>query len=117
MLLASAVEDFLRYCAIERQLSQYTLQAYAGDLDDFRRFLPAETAVGLITEVNLTEYLTDLLDRRKLSIATVRRRFACLRAFIRKLVMLGEATDLFSRWRLQLPRRKRLPRALSRPEV
>jgi site-specific recombinase XerD len=117
MLLDAAVVDFLRYCEIERQLSQHTLQAYAGDLGDFCRFLPAETAVGSMTEANLTDYLTDLLDRRKLAIATVRRRFACLRAFIRKLVILGEATDLFGRWRLQLPRRKRLPRALSRPEV
>jgi site-specific recombinase XerD len=117
MLLASAVEDFLRYCAIERQLSQHTLQAYAGDLGDFCCFLPAETSVSSITEVNLTEYLTDLLDRRKLATATVRRRFACLRAFIRKLVMLGEAPDLFGKWQLQLPRRKRLPRALSKPEV
>jgi site-specific recombinase XerD len=117
MLLNVAVVDFLRYREIERQLSQHTLQAYAGDLGDFCRFLPAKTSVGSITELNLTEYLTDLLDRRKLAIATVRRRFACLRAFNRKLVKLGETTDLFSRWRLQLPRRKRLPRALSRPEV
>lgn len=117
MLLDAAVMDFLRYCKIERQLSQYTLQAYAGDLDDFCRFLSAEKSVGSITEVNLTEYLADLVDRRKLAIATVRRRFACLRAFNRRLVVLGKATDLFSRWRLQLPRRKRLPRTLSRPEV
>ena len=70
-----------------------------------------------ITEVTLTEYLTDLLDRRRLAIATVRRRFACLRAFNRRLAVSGKAVNLFNRWRLQLPRRKRLPRALSKPEV
>jgi site-specific recombinase XerD len=90
---------------------------YAGDLDDFRRFMPANASLSSITETSLTEYLTDMLERRKLAIATVRRRFACLRAFLRRLVLLELATDLFSRWRLQLPRRKRLPRALSRPEV
>jgi site-specific recombinase XerD len=117
MLLDAAVTDFLRYCSVERQLSQHTLQAYAGDLADFRRFTPADTSLDSITEASLTEYLTDMVDRRKLAIATVRRRFACLRAFLRRFVLLGLATDLFSRWRLQLPRRKRLPRALSRPEV
>jgi site-specific recombinase XerD len=117
MLLDAAVADFLRYCAVERQLSQHTLQAYAGDLDDFRRFMPVETSLASITETSLTEYLTDMIDRRKLAIATVRRRFACLRAFIRRFVVLDLASDLFSRWRLQLPRRKRLPRALSAPEV
>jgi integrase/recombinase XerD len=117
MLLNAAVTDFLRYCSVERQLSQHTLQAYAGDLGDFRRFMPAEVSLGSITEASFTEYLTDMLDRRKLAIATVRRRFACLRAFLRRFVLLGQATDLFGKWRLQLPRRKRLPRALSAPEV
>src|ERR1700709_2766418 len=109
MLLDAAVVDFLRYCAVERQLSQHTLQAYAGDLDDFRRFMPANASLGSITEASLTEYLTDMVECRKLAIATVRRRFACLRAFLRRCVVLGLATDLFSKWRLQLPRRKRLP--------
>jgi site-specific recombinase XerD len=117
MLLNAAVTDFLRYCSVERQLSQHTLQAYAGDLGDFRRFMPANASLGSITDASLTEYLTDMVDRRKLAIATVRRRFACLRALFKRSVLLGLATDPFSRWRLQLPRRKRLPRALSRPEV
>jgi site-specific recombinase XerD len=117
MLMTGAVADFLRYCKIERQLSEHTLQAYKGDLDDFCRFVGLETAVDSIADLTLTEYLTDLLDRRKLAIATVRRRFACLRAFNRRLVVLGQVGNLFDRWRLQLPRRKRLPRALSKLEV
>jgi site-specific recombinase XerD len=117
MLLDAAVTDFLRYCSVERQLSQHTLQAYAGDLADFLRFMPADVALASITEASLTGYLTDMLDRRKLAIATVRRRFACLRAFFRRFVALELAPDVFARWRLQLPRRKRLPRALSAPEV
>jgi site-specific recombinase XerD len=117
MLLDTASTDFLRYCSVERQLSQHTLQAYAGDLADFRRFMPTEASLGSITEASLTEYLTDMIERRKLAVATVRRRFACLRAFVRRFVVLELATDVFGRWRLQLPRRKRLRRALSAPEV
>ena len=116
MLLDIAITDFLRYCSVERQLSHHTLQAYAGDLADFRRFMPADASLASITEASLPAYLTDMLDR-KLAIATVRRRFACLRAFIRRFVALELAPDVFARWRLQLPRRKRLPRALSTPEV
>jgi integrase/recombinase XerD len=117
MLLDAAVTDFLRYCSVERQLSQHTLQAYAGDLADFRRLMPVNASLASITEASLTDYLTDMIQRRKLAVATVRRRFACLRAFIRRFVSLELATDVFSRWRLQLPRRKRLPRALSAPEA
>jgi integrase/recombinase XerD len=117
MLLFAAVTDFLRHCAIERQLSQYTLQAYTGDLADFRRFMPPAASLDAITEATLTGYLTDMLQRRKLALATVRRRFACLRAFTKRCVALDLVADPFARWRLQLPRRKRLPRALSAPEV
>src|SRR5438309_7027 len=117
MHLAPAVADFLRYCAIERQLSQHTLQAYAGDLADFSRFMPTAASLDGITEAILTGYLADLTQRRTLALATVRRRFACLRAFTKRCVALDLAADPFARWRLQLPRRKRLPRALSASEV
>src|SRR4051812_2294273 len=117
MLLSPAVADFLRYCAIERQLSHHTLQAYAGDLADFSRFMPAQAELASISEIQLTAYLTDMTQRRSLALATVRRRFACLRAFMKRCVALELVADPFARWRLQLPRRKRLPRALSAPEV
>jgi site-specific recombinase XerD len=117
MLITGAVTDFLRYCQIERQLSEHTLQAYQGDLDDFSRFVGSGMSVGSITELTLTGYLTDLLESRNLAIATVRRRFACLRAFSKRIAVLGITANLFDRWRLQLPRRKRLPRALSKLEV
>jgi integrase/recombinase XerD len=117
MLLAPAAADFLHYCAVERQLSHHTLQAYAGDLTHFIRFMPADASLDAITEPTLTAYLTDMTQRRSLALATVRRRFACLRAFIKRCVALDLTTDPFARWRLQLPRRKRLPRALSGPEV
>src|SRR3954452_4895981 len=95
VLLSAAVTDFLRYCSVERQLSHHTLQAYAGDLYDFRRFMPATASLSSITEASLTEYLTDTIERRKLAIATVRRRFACLRAFIKRFVALDLAPDVF----------------------
>src|ERR1700712_4919425 len=96
MLLDAAVTDFLRYCSVERQLSHHTLQAYAGDLADFRGFMLADTSLASITEASLTEYLTDMIDRRKLAIATVRRRFACLRAFVKRFVALDLAPDVFA---------------------
>jgi site-specific recombinase XerD len=117
MLLATAVTDFLRQCAVERQLSHHTLQAYTGDLADFRRFMPHDVSLDAIIEAILTAYLTDMTQRRKLSLATVRRRFACLRAFTKRCVALELMTDPFTRWRLQLPRRRGLPRALSASEV
>jgi integrase/recombinase XerD len=65
----------------------------------------------------LKEYLEDMVGSRKLTVATVRRRFACLRAFFRRACERDDCADPFSNWRPLLPRRKRLPRTLSRGEA
>ena len=134
-----SVCDFLRACAVERQLSEHTVRAYTNDLADFEKFLfaeavaaraadnadrenerasaPLEIAAAGIATATLTRYLEDMLGRRKLAATTVRRRFACLRAFFRHRAESESFADPFAALKLQLPRRKRLPRTLSRPEV
>ena len=117
MQFAAAVKGFLEYCAVEKQLSQHTLDAYAGDLADFEKWLPSGTAVADISTATMKQYLEQLVVDRKLTSATVRRRFACLRAFFRQLSDVGQAPNPLAEWRPVLPRRRRLPRTLSRPEV
>ena len=112
-----SVCDFLRHCSIERQLSPHTVRAYANDLADFRKFLAPEVAPGDISAAMLTGYLEDMLTRRRLTAATARRRLACLRAFFRYRAEREQAANPFASFKMQLPRRKRLPRALSRPEI
>lgn len=117
MQLRTAIDNFLRYCANERQLSQHTLQAYAADLADFRKWLTGDPALADVVENNLKEYLADMISERKLATATVRRRFACLRAFFRHATADQQIPDPFSGWKPKLLRRKRLPRTLSRGEI
>ncbi len=117
MELRAAADEFLRYCALERQLSEHTLQAYACDLADLRRALPAGVLISDVTAEALKAYLEAAVGARKLAAASIRRRFACFRSFFRWLAERGQADDPFAGWRLKLPRRKRLPRALSRGEA
>jgi site-specific recombinase XerD len=117
MEFPEATDEFLKYCSVERQLSHCTLQAYTADLADFRRWTCAGPKLSEISETTLKEYLASLVEERKLAPATVRRRFACLRAFFRWVADREVVTDPFSNWRLQFPRRKRLPRSLARPEI
>ncbi len=117
MRLRAAIDEFLRFCANERQLSQHTLQAYAADLADFRKWLPANQDISDVVENTLKEYLADMIGERKLATATVRRRFACLRAFFRHAADGQEFPDPFVKWKPKLLRRKRLPRTLSRGEI
>ena len=112
-----AIEDFLRFCTVERQLSENTLQAYACDLADFHAWLPPRTSLSEISTETLKAYLQHIVSKRGLAGATIRRRLACLRGFFRRLEELEQTVDPFTGWRLKLPRRRRLPRALSRDET
>ena len=117
MTLQKTVIQFLDYCAVERGLSENTVQAYSYDLADFRGSLPARMKLASIDTEVLRSYLESMVGKRKLSPGTVRRRLACLRLFFRYLEDRGLSSDPFAGWRLKLPRRKRLPRALSREEA
>jgi integrase/recombinase XerD len=117
MQLRTAIDEFLHYCRVERQLSEHTLQAYGCDLADFGKWLPPGKPPSEITTESLKEYLEVLVAERRMAVATVRRRFACLRSFFRRVADLGHGPDPFLGWRLRLPRRKRLPRTLARKEV
>ncbi len=117
MQIRVAVEKFLRFCSVERQRSEHTLAAYASDLADFSRWLPSSRTLSDISEADLRSYVEWMLDERKLAVATVRRRTACLRAFFGYLAELGLLANPFGAWRPHLPRRRRLPRSLSPNEA
>jgi site-specific recombinase XerD len=116
MEIGPAVDEFLKYCAVERRLSENTLRAYACDLSDFFAWLASNGKSEVGTDT-LKAYLGTMVSDRKLAIATVRRRMACLRAFFRRAVDRDKLSDPFSGWKLALPKRKILPKALSRGEV
>src|ERR1051325_3376403 len=101
MELRAAADEFLRYCALERQLSEHTLQAYACDLADLRRALPACALICDVTAEALKAYLEAAVGARKLAAASIRRRFACFRSFFRWIAERGQADDPFAGWRLQ----------------
>jgi len=117
MLFRVPVEDFLRFCTHERRLSPHTLQAYASDLADFGKWLAADTDVSAISTATLKDYLENMVGKRRLAAATVKRRLACLRSFFRRLSEMRELASPFAQWKPALPRRKRLPRTLSRAET
>src|SRR4051812_13097375 len=101
MQLGAAVRDFLRFCALERRFSDHTTQAYRSDLADFCRWLPPGAGLGEVSPEVLRGYLEDMVERRRLSAATVRRRFACVRAFFRWTEEAAGAESPFAAWRLQ----------------
>ena len=81
MQFCVAVDEFLRFCALERQLSGHTLAAYRADLSDFGKWIEGRTGVAAgagarvgnadITATALKAYLEDMVGTRRLAVATV----------------------------------------------
>ncbi len=117
MQFCVAVRDFLSFCRVERRLSDHTLDAYAADLADFGRSISDPSDVAAVSEVELRSYLETMVGKRGLAAATVRRRLACLRCFYRYLERRGFEANPFHAWHPSLPRRRRLPRTLTRMEA
>jgi site-specific recombinase XerD len=117
MQFRAAIDEFLHFCAVERQLSENTLQAYACDLTGFYQWLPHRTPLSEVSTDTLKTYLETMVAERKLAASSIRRHFASLRGFFRRQAERGHSADPFAGWKLKLPRRKRLPRALSRHEI
>jgi site-specific recombinase XerD len=112
---AGAAEYLARFKAL-RDPSEHTLQAYASDLKDFRRFLAIHAGPAKSPEIVLA-YKQNLTERAAAP-RTIRRRMACLRGFYKDLVRSGTlAVSPFTQVELQIPRAKSLPRALTRAEA
>ncbi len=117
MNLNSILEEYLFQCSIERRLAANTAQAYQSDLQHFFAFQGEETAESALTVANLKKYLAHMLGEAGLSIATARRRIACLRGFCRFAAKEHGLADPFKAWSPSLKRPKRLPRAVSCDEI
>jgi site-specific recombinase XerD len=83
----------------------------------FYQWLPRRTLPSNVSTDTLKAYLEALVAERKLAVSSIRRHFASLRGFFRRHADRGQCADPFAGWKLKLPRRKRLPRALSRHEI
>ena len=90
--VGGAVEQFLRYLAVERGASAHTLRGYRTDLADCAAFLAARRLPTLLEADarTLRAWLADL-HGRGLAKSSVARRLAALRSFYRFLIRRGLA--------------------------
>jgi len=88
--MKDALEDFLRYLAVERNASPHTLKSYRSDLLEFRRFTAAAgmTAPATADTRMVRAFLADLGERGQ-DPASVARKLAALRSWFRFLVRRG----------------------------
>ena len=78
---------FEKYLVAERNFSSHTLRAYVRDILDFELFLQKKQQTFLNTDkYDIREFLEEL-NKKKLSKATVARKFTVLRSFYKFLVI------------------------------
>jgi integrase/recombinase XerC len=104
--MTDAVAAFLRYLTVERSASPETRRAYAGDLAHFRTFLGPAPLPSVDTRL-VRAWLAELY-RHGLDAASIARKLAALRSFLKFLVRRG----VLARNPARAVRGPRLPRKL-----
>src|SRR3984885_4133033 len=84
--MQSAIESFLRYLRIERNVAALTLKSYAEDLESFTAFL--QERLGQVPDasevtIGILRAYVSYLHECQYAKTTIARRLACLRSFFR----------------------------------
>jgi integrase/recombinase XerC len=113
------IDQFIRYLATERNVSDHTLDAYLGDLEQFREFLYQDRGTNagaeLVDHLLIRRYLALLHKSHKKS--SIGRKLATLRAFFKFLLREGKVVKNPAELVATPKREKRIPFHLTIDEV
>ena len=111
------LRTFLIHLATERGLSDNTVQAYRRDLQDLNRFLAEKGRTILTSDASLLREYLRTQSRKGQSTATVSRRLAAMRVFLKFLTTEGHDFKNALE-QLERPKPERaLPKILSKAQV
>ena len=111
--LNQVIESYLTHCRTVRRLAANTVAAYENDLTQFAAYLGSNQE---LTAAAIQNCLTRIAQDARLGPATVRRRYAAVRAFIRTTDE-QLALEAFGTWKLSIRAPKRLPRSITKIEL
>ncbi|MFO1445897.1 tyrosine recombinase XerC [Bacillus sp. Bva_UNVM-123] len=83
----NSLNMFIEYLQIEKNYSQYTIEHYQHDIDEFFMFMNEQAIINVtdVTYYDVRIFLTKLYDK-KLARKSVARKISCLRSFYKFLV-------------------------------
>jgi tyrosine recombinase XerC len=114
-------KDFINFLAVERNLSNRTVDEYESDLriffDYFKPFLEAELTLDTIDERTIREFLTYLKKDKKYTARAVNRKLSTLKSYFRFLKKEGYITESPVAEIKSLKMEKQLPKVLNESEV
>lgn len=86
------IQHYLDYIAIERRYSDKTVRAYRDDIYEFCNFVglkPEEFAPDKVCEEDVREWMITMMEERKMSARSVKRKLSALHGFYRFMLRLG----------------------------
>lgn len=113
-----ALEDYIHFLKVERQLAENTITSYSRDLNDYIEFLGGANleTIEAVTRQTILTYLQFMNDQGK-SARTVSRHISSIRSF-HQFLLREKVTTNDPTVHLELPKiEQRLPRVLSMEEV
>lgn len=116
--MKALIDEFIYYLTVERGLAENTLESYARDLRNYRKFLKKQgiSDIKATTKTNVMAYLLALRKEGKAT-STVSRHLAALKSFYQYLFR-ERHIDHNPTTNLESPKlEKKLPRVLSVDEV
>ncbi|SHO54926.1 tyrosine-type recombinase/integrase [Vibrio quintilis] len=117
IVLGQVVQDYLLFCEKNRGLSTHSIKAYHCDLKQFISCLGIQTEIYHIDKVALGRFHQHLVSR-ELNPASIKRKFACIRAMFKWLEQ-EEILDSnpFYKFHTEIKLPKRLPRNVPRSDL
>lgn len=112
-----ALQDYLHFLKVERQLAENTISSYKRDLLSYTNWLSTHTSTKeVVNQQLITSYLHELKDQGKSS-RTISRHISSIRSF-HQFMLRDKVSDTDPTVHLELPKlEKKLPRVLSISEI
>ena len=115
MTIPAAIDEFLLYCQIEKDLSGKTIKAYSTDLRQLNSFLHGKESIQEITRYDLRGYLASLAHLKPKSI---RRKIASAKALFNYLEFEDKVmSNPFRKMRMRIKEDKKLPSVMNVKEI
>ncbi|WP_422081463.1 tyrosine-type recombinase/integrase [Ulvibacterium sp.] len=109
---------FLTHCKTEKKLSEKTIEAYASDLKQFKKYIEEEFDIHDFSLIRREHIKKHLIHINKYAPRTVKRKIATLKVFYSHLLYEDYITENpFDKLRINIRVQKSLPSVLSIKEV
>ncbi|MBI5021125.1 MAG: tyrosine-type recombinase/integrase [Ignavibacteriales bacterium] len=115
--LTETIDQYIRYCRYDKNLSRLTIKAYQQDLKQFTHIIGKNSSLKKINKENIRNYIQELYALH-LKETSIKRKVAALKAFLRYLEYEDKiSVSPFRKLNIRIRVPKKIPRYLSMNDI